>query len=123
MPTERVREEHGVSKVRKLEVSRVRDGDQARCDLQVSLVCGVPQDPQEQRGSVRRKNSTKNKDETREERVQRLARNKHRRLQCLEVTKKIQEGTWWPFDQVDPEILAMVKPKEKKPEQHEPSPF
>lgn len=112
-----------MSKVRKLKVSRVRDSDQARCDLQVSLVCDVPQDPQEQGSSVRRKNPTKDKEETREERVQRLARNKYRRIQCLEIAKKIQEGTWWPFDQVDPEILAMVKPKEKKPEQYEPSPF
>jgi len=109
--------------VRKLEVSRVRDGDQARSSLQVSMVRDVPQDTQDQGGSVRRNNSAEEKEESKESRGRDRARNKHRRLQCLEVTKRIQEGTWWPFDQVDPEILAMVKPKTKKPEQHEPSPF
>lgn len=109
--------------VRKLKVSRVRDSDQTRCDLSVSLVRDVSQDPQEQGSFVRGEDPAEDKKETREERRQRLARNKQRRLQCLEVTERIQNGTWWPFDKVDPEILAMVKPKEKKPEQYEPSPF
>jgi hypothetical protein len=106
MPTERMREEHGVSKVRKLEVSRVRDGDQARSGLQVSLVRGVPQDAQDQRGSVRGDNSAEEKEESKEGRGRDRARNKHRRLQYLEVMDKINSGTWWPFDKVDPSLLA-----------------
>ena len=46
-----------------------------------------------------------------------------RRKQAKEIVQRIQNGTWWPFDMVDPELLAMVKPKINKPEHDEPSPL
>lgn len=78
------------------------------------------QSPRKPRNSRREKLSQKKSQST----TTKSSTSGARRKQAKEIAKRIQEGTWWPFDMVDPELLAMVKPKtSNKPEQHETSPF
>lgn len=112
-------------KMREHKVARDRDCPEGGGDLSLQVLQQMQQNSQNKGGSIRRKSPTENEESKRKTRTTRSPSiHKQRLAQCMEVTKKIEEGSWWPFDRVDPEILAMVKLKSSKlPEQHQEAPF